>query len=102
MRSANWILLLAGLLAGPALAGDVSFTPEETARILRHGPWPPPWTPDPGNRVSGDPAAADLGRRLFFDARLPGPDGKPCAGCHDPARAFAEDRPTAQGIRPGR
>src|SRR5438045_66502 len=35
----------------------VAFSDEERAAILAHGPWPPTFTPDPSNRVAGDPAA---------------------------------------------
>lgn len=57
-----------------------------------------------------DPALAALGKRIFFDARLSEPRGTSCAGCHDPARAFAPTLSPAslagphvpQGSRPGR
>ncbi|WP_416051723.1 cytochrome-c peroxidase [Cupriavidus basilensis] len=57
-----------------------------------------------------DPALAALGKRIFFDARLSEPRGMSCAGCHDPARAFAPTLSPAslagphvpQGSRPGR
>lgn len=35
-------------------------------------------------------AAADLGKRLFFDPRLSGPGTRSCAGCHLPNRAFTD------------
>ena len=71
--------LVAALMTG--LAGAVGaqqlpdFSDAETAAILRHGPWPAPWTRDPTNRPSGHPAAAALGEHLFFEPRL-SPGGK--------------------------
>jgi cytochrome c peroxidase len=44
------------------------------------------------------PAKAALGRRLFFDTALSADRHLSCATCHDPARAFADDRPVAVGI----
>ncbi len=43
-------------------------------------------------------AKVELGRKLFFDARLSA-DGKvSCASCHDPGRAFTDGRKIAEGI----
>jgi cytochrome c peroxidase len=53
--------------------------------------------PDPSNRVSGNPAAIALGRRLFFDKRLSKDGQRSCASCHDPAQAFADGRPRSVG-----
>ena len=53
----------------PAAAADspqTEFTRDEVRRILRHGPWPQPWSPDPSNRVSGRAAAIAFVERLFF------------------------------------
>ena len=47
-------------------------------------------TPDPGNRVSHQPLAVSMGKRLFFDKRL-SPDGKvACASCHQPDKGWAD------------
>jgi cytochrome c peroxidase len=81
------------LAPGPACAGAepaVQFTAEEVARIAAHGPWPPPVTRDPSNRVSGDPYAIDLGRRLFFDVRFSPNRYVACVACHQPDRAFTD------------
>jgi cytochrome c peroxidase len=95
------LLLSAGALGAdgghPGLTG---FTEAERAAIVRHGPWPMPWKPDPSNRVSGDPAAAQLGFRLFFDARLSEGAVMSCATCHRPEHGFAEARATSQGRVP--
>lgn len=56
----------------------------------------------PASTSAAEMAAAQaqeqLGRRLFFDARLSG-DGKvSCASCHQPERAFSDGKPVAEGI----
>jgi len=48
------------------------------------------------NRLT--PAKIELGRKLFFDARLSA-DGKiSCASCHDPKLAFTDGKIVAEGI----
>jgi cytochrome c peroxidase len=43
-------------------------------------------------------AKVELGRKLFFDARLSA-DGKvSCASCHEPKRAFTDGKKVAEGI----
>ena len=39
----------------------------------------------------------ELGRRLFYDARLSGNGTQSCASCHDQARAFTDGRPRSIG-----
>jgi cytochrome c peroxidase len=96
--------VLAGALAGlPAPAAEPPGLPvaplsaEEVRAVLRHGPWPPPAARDPGNRVSGDPAAAALGARLFFDPRLSASGATACATCHAPGAAWGDGRPRGVG-----
>ncbi len=88
-------LLTAGNAAGQQ--GLPDFTEAERAAIIRQGPWPMDWTPDPSNRVSGDTGAAGLGFRLFFDARLSRDETMSCATCHRPERGFSEDLAVSQG-----
>lgn len=89
--------LLALAQAAPAGGGVLDFSEDEIARILTHGPWPPPVAQDAGNRWSGHPQAIVLGQLLFFERRL-SPDGRmACASCHVPARAFADGRAKSQG-----
>jgi cytochrome c peroxidase len=94
-------LLLGALLlvcAGVSWAQVLDFSDAETRAILRHGPWPAPWSPDPTNRVSGNPAAIELGEHLFFDPRL-SPSGKVlCATCHAPFRGWQDGRARAFGL----
>ena len=78
---------------------EVSFSKEETARILQHGPWPPPVERDPSNRVSGKREAIALGGKLFFEPRISGTGSVLCATCHVPFRAFQDGRPRAFGLK---
>ena len=75
------------------------FTQEEIAKILQHGPWPPPPARDPSNRVSGKPEAIAFGEKLFFEPRLSGTGSVLCATCHAPFRAFQDARPRAFGLQ---
>lgn len=83
---------------GPAAGQLLDFSLTEQRAILRHGPWPAPWSPDPSNRASGNPEAIDFGERLFFEPRL-SPSGKVlCATCHAPFRAWQDARARAFGL----
>lgn len=103
MRAAL-VLALAALLAlstaawGGAGAGSADgLTPDVLQRVLSFGPWPPAPPRDPSNRLSGDPRAIELGRRLFLDPGLSGDGRVACSTCHDPARGFTDGRPRAAG-----
>jgi len=45
------------------------------------------------------PAKVELGRKLYFDARLSADDSVSCATCHDPALGFADQNKVAVGIK---
>jgi cytochrome c peroxidase len=105
MRALAAIAALSALAAagGAALVATsdpppVGFSAGERAAILAHGPWPPPHTRDPSNRVSGSPAAIALGKQLFSDTRLSRDGRRSCATCHDPARFFADGRDRSVGL----
>ncbi|MEQ1783965.1 MAG: cytochrome c peroxidase, partial [Hyphomonadaceae bacterium] len=66
--------------------------------ILAHGPWPQPWRADPSNRVSGQPAAIELGRRLFYDGDLSWDGTMSCATCHEQKRGFTDPNKTRAGF----
>jgi cytochrome c peroxidase len=53
---------------------------------------------DPSNRVADDPAAAALGKLLFFDTRLSTNGRVSCASCHLPERQFQDDLALARGV----
>ncbi len=76
----------------------LDFTRDEVRRILQHGPWPFAWSRDPSNRVSGNPAAIELGERLFFDTRLSSAGALSCAACHVPEKGFADGRKLGAGL----
>jgi len=92
-------IVLAALFAfGAGVTQSADFTDAELRAILRHGPWPAPWSADPSNRASGNPEAIELGERLFFEPRL-SPSGKVlCATCHVPYRGFQDSRARAFGL----
>ena len=85
-------------LTSPFSLSWIEFNQKEKAAILQHGPWPPPFRPDPSNRVSGRPEAIALGEKLFFEPRLSGPGSVLCATCHAPGRAFQDGKPRAFGL----
>ena len=88
------------ILAHATLVGAqdrVHFSETEIRRVLQHGPWPQPVLRDPSNRVSGNPNAIALGRRLFFDRRLSGDGAMSCAACHMPDRGLTDGLARAYG-----
>jgi cytochrome c peroxidase len=91
--AASWIAL--SHAASPAALLD--FSDDEVARIVRHGPWPPPPLRDVGNAHAGRPAAIALGERLFFDSHLSIDGTLSCASCHRPEQAFADGRTRGLG-----
>lgn len=93
----RWLAWLA-LAWSAALAQAPTFSADQRARILAHGPWPPATTRDPSNRASGDPGAIDLGRRLFSDGALSRVGYIGCVTCHQPDRALTDLRPRAHGM----
>ena len=53
---------------------------------------------DPTNRFADDPAAAEFGRKLFFDTRLSANGKVACATCHKPDLEFQDGTALAQGV----
>ena len=97
--------VIACLAAVPARADDGPARPALTddlkAAILRHGPWPPPLTPDPSNRVSGNRHAVAFGETLFSEPRFSANAAISCATCHIADAGFTDGVPTAHGLEPG-
>ncbi|MGH8739893.1 MAG: cytochrome-c peroxidase [Burkholderiales bacterium] len=81
------------------LSEILDFSKDEIAKILQHGPWPPPLRLDPSNRVSAKAEAIALGEKLFFEPRLSGPGSVLCATCHAPFRAFQDGKARAFGLQ---
>jgi cytochrome c peroxidase len=74
------------------------FSSIEIQQILTLGPWPVPVRADPSNRVSGQPLAIELGRRLFRDPRMSPVGYIACVTCHQPDRAFTDLKARAHGL----
>ena len=58
----------------------------------------PDLPPDPTNAVADNPAAAEFGRQLFFDARFSVNGKISCATCHQPERRFTDGLPKGVAI----
>ena len=106
-RSARWALLLSLSLSGvsqavevqtDARAAPVALSAQEAQHILALGPWPPAPRRDPGNRVSGNALAIELGRQLFRDPRMSPVGYIACVTCHQPDRAFTDIKARAHGL----
>ena len=97
-RDAVWrcLALWCAVCAAPSFA--VGFSPSELQAVLGLGPWPPAQQRDPGNRVSGQPLAIELGRRLFRDPRLSPVGYIACVTCHQPDRSFTDLKARAHGL----
>lgn len=96
-------LALVAQFAAASSAGCTAvdgFTAEEWA-LLRSLERDGAATADPSNAFADDPAAQDLGHRLFFDERLSA-GGFACSHCHQPTLAYADDHDeptsTATGV----
>jgi cytochrome c peroxidase len=103
MRSGHAIICaIAASIGAMAAAAQPAPNPPlaaaDVARILAHGPWPPPWRADPSNRVSGNANAIALGAALFRDPRLSRTGTIACSSCHQPSRAFTDGLPRAVGL----
>jgi cytochrome c peroxidase len=80
-------------------AGPVRWSAEERAVLASLSLKRLPQLPaDPSNAVERQPAAIELGRRLFVDAGLSRNGAVSCASCHDPARQFQDGLPVSRGI----
>jgi cytochrome c peroxidase len=61
----------------------------------------PDLPPDSSNRLADDPAAAELGHRLYFDTRLSSNGKVACASCHQPELMFTDGLALAMGLSMG-
>lgn len=100
MARSTGLLLLALLVAFPGLAtrAETAWSADEIKHVTSLGPWPPPMRRDPGNRVSGQAKAIELGRRLFSDARMSPVGYIACVTCHQPDRSFTDNKARAHGL----
>ncbi len=92
--------VLAGCAALPPGGADLHRWSAQERRILE-SLWieslgdPPP---DPTNRVADDPAAAALGKKLFFDTGLSANGRVACGTCHLPEVQFTDRFPRGRGM----
>ncbi len=97
------LALVAAALLG--CAGSLGDQQQGSAAPKRPEPLPgsarftplPPAPDDPTNAYDTDPAAAELGRELFFSEAFSRDGEMSCATCHDPSAAFAERRAVSPG-----
>jgi cytochrome c peroxidase len=61
----------------------------------------PPMPVDPSNAVERLPAAIELGRRLFADARFSANGAVSCASCHDLRKHFQDGLPVGRCVGTG-
>lgn len=98
MRRIVSILLFTLSLSGASIAqAEMLLTEEEIDLALLHGPWPPEFSVDTSNKVSGNPDAIKLGEALFSDPILSKNGEMSCRSCHDPATGFSDALPRAVG-----
>lgn len=60
-----------------------------------------PQPSDPSNAYEHVPAAVELGKRIFFDARFSANQKLSCASCHNPQQQFQDGLPLAKGFDVG-
>lgn len=102
MQSAMSQARRGSLMAIAAIAASACGKPELTAEdalelaAMALGPGEAPASPT--NRFADDPAAAELGRLLFFDRRMSADGAIACASCHDPGRAMSDKRALSLGV----
>ncbi len=85
---------LATLLCGAC----IELTAEEAARLAQMELTAEDLPPSPTNDVADDPAAAELGRQLFFDVSMSSDGRVGCVSCHDPEQGWSDDRTVSLGV----
>jgi cytochrome c peroxidase len=96
--AASMLALLAGLAHAAAWAQSGASPALLEAAVELSLDTLEPQPRDPSNRWADDAAAAELGHRLFFDARLSANGRVSCASCHDPRREFQDGIALAKGV----
>lgn len=82
---------------GTAAQTKAAWSEREWAKARTHTPLPDP-RPNPTNRLADSPNAAQLGQRLFFDARFSANGAVSCASCHAPDLGFADGKSLSMGL----
>lgn len=88
------VLLIAGMFAAPEFAAEERLLKLAIPLGLPADTWS--FYVPRNNPMSA--AKIELGRKLFFDARLSADGRVSCATCHDPKLAFGDGKPVAEGI----
>lgn len=104
LMAASAALVVTWAQAAPATpaAGADGWSPDERAVLASLGlKRLPPVPIDPSNAVELLPAAVELGRRLFGDARFSRNGEVSCASCHDPRKQFQDGVPVGRGVGTG-
>jgi cytochrome c peroxidase len=102
-RTGRLVAALLCALGGAAAWGAphapvTGLSAEEARAVAALGPWPVAAPRDPGNRVSGNRKAIELGRQLFRDPRMSPVGYIACVTCHQPDRAFTDVKARAHGL----
>ena len=98
------MLLLGGALGllfarAPGRAESSSWTAKERRTIWSMSLAALPAAPrDPSNRFADNRAAANLGRKFFFDRGFSANGRVSCSSCHMPKRSFQDGRPRGRGL----
>lgn len=94
------IVLIAGVAWNYlSIPGSTNWSDEELRLIASLSLDTLPALPaDPSNQVADDPAAAELGHRLYFDTRLSSNGQVACATCHKPELMFTDGLALAVGV----
>jgi len=93
-------LAVLAALCSPACKAEEDVPPltsQERLRLLDMSPMPPP-VADPSNKWAADPAAAKLGKELFFDTRMSANGEVSCASCHAPETYFTDGKKLGEGV----
>lgn len=95
------LILMAAFTIGPArmLFDGKSWSEEELAMLqsLWIGSLQP-LSPDPSNIYADDVRSAELGQKIFFDARFSINGEVACGTCHLPDQLFTDTTPLAHGV----
>src|SRR5262252_2342852 len=91
--SALWVFIAVLAFSHPASAVP-DF--EKVSSLSLESLGPPPR--DASNHWADDAAAAELGRKLFFDERLSGNGRVSCATCHVPGQGFQDGIALGKGM----
>lgn len=103
MLGAGLTLSIAGAgETGEPMAGPVRWRADEKAVLASLSLQRLPSVPaDPSNAVERQPAAVELGRRLFEDTRLSRNGAVACSTCHVPSKQFQDGLAVSRGLGTG-